>query len=317
MLTVSNYHYIREEFKTPYPSIFGVTPEAFKKQLVACKEIGQYIHPRDLLLNSADIISSKNNYLIITFDDGLREQFELAKPILDALEIPALFFVNSINFIDNEVSLVHKIHLLRSQIAPKELIESFTASNLQTTIQLSNEEKRKAIVHYNFDGVESAHLKYILNFKLTADQQSKVINSLFERYFDPNKVNRELYMDEKHLIVLADQEMLGSHAHSHFPLGLLHKESIRDELSTTKNYLERLSNKVIDFVSYPYGSPEACASPVQEIAESVGYKIGFTMERGINCGGEEDLLLKRFDCNDLPLGKNEKVFNNAYSFIYK
>lgn len=317
MLTVSNYHYIRKDFKTPYPSIFGVTPEAFENQLVACKKIGKYIHPKDLLLNSADIISSKNNYLIITFDDGLREQFEIAKPILDALEIPALFFINSINFLDKEVSLVHKIHLLRSKIASKELLTSFEASDLQTTIELTSEEKKKASVHYNFDDIEAAQLKYILNFKLTVAQQSKVINSLFANYFDPVAVNRELYMDEKQLMVLADQEMLGSHAHSHLPLGYLSSEMIRDELSVTKKYLEKLCHKDIDFISYPYGSPEACADPVPEIAKSLGYKLGFTMERGINCGGEEDLLLKRFDCNDLPLGKNEKVFNNAYSLIYK
>lgn len=317
MLTVSNYHYIRTDFKTPYPSIFGVTPEAFKNQLIACQEIGEYIHPKDFLLNSEAIISSKDNYVMITFDDGLREQFQLAKPILDALDIPALFFVNSINFLEKKVSLVHKIHLLRSKIASKELLTALEASHLQTTIVLTREEKKKAELHYNFDDSEAAQLKYILNFKLTVAQQSKVITNLFERYFDPVAVNKELYMDEKQLKILGAEEMLGSHAHSHLPLGYLSSEIINDELSKTKNYLEKLCNKEIDFISYPYGSLEACAKPVPEIAKSLGYKFGFTMERGINCGGEDELLLKRFDCNDLPLGKNEKVFNNANSLIYK
>ena len=48
MLTVSNYHYIRDDFTTPYPSIFGVTPSFFKSQLLAIKEIGTYITPQQL-----------------------------------------------------------------------------------------------------------------------------------------------------------------------------------------------------------------------------------------------------------------------------
>jgi peptidoglycan/xylan/chitin deacetylase (PgdA/CDA1 family) len=317
MLTVSNYHYIREDFKTPFPSIFGVTPEAFQKQLLACKEIGEFIHPRDLLQDSDDIINSNKNYILVTFDDGLREQFEIAKPILESLNIPALFFVNSINFIGKKVSLVHKIHLLRSQLAPAELMNSFSEINSETKTQLTIEEKKKAETHYNFDDTESAHLKFILNFKLSMADQSILIDGLFDRYFDAENVNRELYMTEAQLKTLADKEMLGSHAHSHLPLGYLEQNEIKTELEKPKQYLESLTTKKINFVSYPYGSPEACTHPVSGIAADLDYKLGFTMERGINTGGEDKLRLKRFDCNDLPLGKNEKAFRDAYSLIYK
>ena len=49
MLTVSNYHYIRDDFTAPYPSIFGVTPHFFRAQLVAIKKIGSFITPHELL----------------------------------------------------------------------------------------------------------------------------------------------------------------------------------------------------------------------------------------------------------------------------
>ena len=317
MLTVSNYHYIREDFTTPYPSIFGVTPLAFKDQLLACKEVGEFIHPNDLLQNLSEVLSSEKNYVLVTFDDGLQEQFSLAKPILDQLDIPAMFFVNSLNFIEQEVSLVHKIHLLRSQIAPVELMNSFSEIDKNVLAVLSSEEKEKARRHYNFDKSESANLKYLLNFKLSVEQQSKMINSLFAQHFNEVEVNSSLYMTESQLKQLASEGMLGSHAHSHLALGYLSNDLIEEELAIPKRFLETLTKSEISYLSYPYGSQQACAKPVPETAKKLGYKIGFTMERGINSSADNQLLLKRFDCNDLPMGKNEKVFKNAYSLIYE
>lgn len=317
MLTVSNYHYIRENFKTPYPSIFGLTPVAFEKQLLSLNRIGKFIHPNDLIINCDEILNSKQNFILVTFDDGLKEQFDLAKPVLDTLGIPAMFFVNSLNYIEREVTLAHKIHLLRSQISPSEFLKQLADIELQNSIYLTLSEKEKAIIHYNYDDTESAYLKYILNFKFSAMQQSTCIGGIFKQFFDEEKVVQMLYMTEQQLQLLANEGMLGSHTHSHKALGLLEPKVIYSELSTTKQFLEHLTEKIIACVSYPYGSKEASAKPVPETANELGYTIGFTMERGINIGKENPLLLKRFDCNDLPSGKNGKNFKNEYSFIYE
>ena len=315
MLTVSNYHYIREDFATPFPSIFGVTPVAFKSQLENLKTVGRFIAPKELLANTDDILNSKENYILVTFDDGLKEQFELAKPILDSLRIEALYFINSINFIEKEVSLVHKIHLLRSQIAPSDLMQSFTGLSSESSFELTSKEKIKAVEHYNFDDIQSAYLKYFLNFKLSTEQLALVINSLFSHFFDRNQIVEKLYMNEEQLKILANENQLGSHTHSHLALGLLTDEKIKSELEITKNYLEDVTKTKISFVSYPFGSPESYQEPVPLLAKKIGYEIGFTMERGINVGSEDKLLLKRFDCNDMPSGKNEKVFRDEYSVI--
>jgi peptidoglycan/xylan/chitin deacetylase (PgdA/CDA1 family) len=317
MLTISNYHYIRNNFLASFPSIFGLTPELFENQLLLIKEIGTFIHPNDLIIHPDEILKSAQNYILVTFDDGLKEQFVLAKPILDRLNIPALFLVNSINFIEKKVSLVHKIHLLRSQIAPSKLLSIFEEVDLKFKITLTPLEQKKAINHYNYDNIESAHLKYILNFKLLEREQSELINGIFKLFFDENEVVERLYMNESELISLANYGMLGSHSHSHLALGILDVDTIREELYKTKKYLEQLTQNEIKFVSYPFGNEEACAKPVSDLALAVGYSIGFTMERGINTDKENKLLLKRFDCNDLPGGKNEIYFKNEYSIIYK
>ncbi len=317
MLTVSNYHYIRDDFTTPYPSIFGVTPTFFKEQLLAIKEIGTYITPQELHANYEAIIKSSTNYVLITFDDGLKEQYLKAKPILDELDIKALFFINSINFIEKEVTLVHKIHLLRSQIATPAFFDILKEFDTEGKTILSDKEKSQAILHYNYDDEETALLKFTLNFKLSLQEQHSLIQAIFDTHFDSNQVVSDLYMSEAQLKQLAREGMLGNHTHSHVPLGYLKHKEIETEFITSKNYLEQLTNQEIPYVSYPYGSQEACESPVETIAKSTGHELGFTMERSINTGDEHPLLLKRFDCNDLPLGKNQKAFEHAYRLIHK
>lgn len=300
MLTVSNYHYIRSDFKAKYPSIFGLTPDEFRTQLELLKNGGDFVNPADLISSTSEILKSKENKILITFDDGLKEQFDFALPILDELNVPAIFFVNSRNFEEKKVSTVHKIHLLRSVISSSEFLKKLSK------VPFSDLEKINARNIYKYDDEESAVLKYILNFKLDFNEQEKIINSFFDNHCDEKIVLDSLYMSEQNLKDLAQKGFLGSHSHSHYPLGLLETNVIKFELENSKKYLERLTGCNIDMISYPYGTPETATIEVVELAKKVGYKLGFTTKRGINTLSDNNLLLKRFDCNDLIGGKNYK-----------
>lgn len=304
MLNVCNYHYIRENFESKFPSIFGVTPLFFEKQLKAIRNIGDFITPAQLVDDGESILNSNDTFYLVSFDDGLKEQIEIALPILEDLNLQAIFFANSINRNELKVSTVHKIHLLRSIISSNEV---FKKMDLSTKIALSESDKKQAIITYRFDDKESAILKYVLNFKLNFKDQELLIGSLFKEYFDENEVLEDLYMTKKDLEFLAQKGCLGSHTHSHYPIGLLSNENINFELQYSKKYLEELSSTNINLVSYPYGTPETATETVAEIAGEVGFKFGFTTTKGTNSNKSNRLLLSRFDCNDLIGGKNCKV----------
>lgn len=317
MLTVANFHYIREDFSAPFQSIFGLTPNAFEHQLNQLSQIGTFVSQGELLQDADTILESDKNFVLITFDDGLQEQYLWAKPILDRLGIAAVYFINSINYIEKEVSLVHKIHLLRSQISSADLLEIIADSGINSNLTLTDDEKNKAQIHYNYDDQQSAFLKYLLNFKLTSDQTAQMVNSLFSTHFDQAKIVSDLYLTDDQLRELSSLNMLGNHTHSHYALGLLSAQNIVAEITKTKEIIDNFGHPNPHMISYPYGSREACQEPVSDIAAQLGYTLGFTMERGINIDSTNKLLLKRFDCNDVPGGKNETFFKNEYSFIYK
>lgn len=301
MLTVANYHYIREDFSAPYPSIFGVTPKAFESQLKKLRNTGDFIHPNNLLADIDMCLSTKENHYLVTFDDGLREQYDLALPILDSVGIPAVFFANSINRELGKVSTVHKIHLLRANLEPAKLGAQLKAFN---TPELSAADSQRASEIYRYDEPSSAAVKYLLSFKMDFAAQERVIKSIFETHFSESEMLDELYMTTAQHRELARMGFLGSHTHSHYPLGLLDADAMVFELAHSKAYFEQVTGTEIAMVSYPYGTDEACTHEVACAAGASGYRLGFTTKRGSNGRGANRLLLDRFDCNDLPGGKN-------------
>jgi peptidoglycan/xylan/chitin deacetylase (PgdA/CDA1 family) len=304
MLITSNYHYIKTSFEAKYPSIFGLTPDLFKHQLNQLTKIGTFVNQKQLLENREHIMRSDEKFLLVTFDDGFKEQFEIAKPILDDLKIPAIYFINSINHLEKKVSMVHKIQLLRSVASPEEITKEIENYD----IRLNAQEYKKAITHYSYDTNQAAAIKYLLNFKLKITVRDKIITRLFDAYFNELEVVEGLYMTKKQLNILGAESSLGNHTHSHLGLGLYDAKTIYNEIKLTKKFLEDTSVQEIKTISYPYGSPEACMSPVADFAKKLNHEIGFTMNRGISQKEPSFLMLNRFSCSDLPGGKNEKLF---------
>lgn len=303
MLQVVNYHYIRNNFDAKYPSIFGVTPLQFKKQLKLLLNQGDIISPSDFSIHFKEMITSKGNYYLLTFDDGLKEQFDLAFTILRDEDLKAIFFLNSINFEEKKVSTVHKIHLLRSILSPNQFLNFL--DEMQAG-KLLAEEIEKAHKNYRFDDASSAELKYLLNFKIPLDKQELLLNAIFKQFFNENEIVEKLYMTESQIQTLSDLNCLGSHSHSHFPLGRLSEDTIKFELEHSKKYFEKITNNPISMIAYPYGTDESCSDLVAELAKKAKYSFGFTTKKGTITMSQNQLLLNRFDCNDVIGGKNFK-----------
>ena len=311
MLLVSNYHYIRNSFNLKYPSIFGLKPSEFENQLIELSKHGEFISQNDLL-DFKDKPFDKN-YILITFDDGLAGQYEYAKPILDKLGIPFISFVNPENFFEKKVSLVHKVHLIRSSISTDEIIKLL---NDKYIFSLTKEQKNKAKNNYPYDDIDNAYLKYFLNFMISIKEQDALMSSIFKEYFDEKSINESLYLSENQLKDLFESDSIGSHSYKHIPLGLYKKKHIYEDLKKSQDFFYHKFGKTCQSVSYPYGSIEACKD-VDIEALKADFKLGFTMVRKINTNinSKNSLRLGRYDCNDLPQGKNNLfksgiVFNN-------
>lgn len=102
------------------------------------------------------------------------------------------------------------------------------------------------------------------------------------------------YLTEQELRELASLKgvTIGAHGATHMRLTNLDACSLREELVTSKNYLEQITGRPISSLSYPHG---AVNRRVRDAAEDAGYTLGACSRFDINSPTRDRLVLCRTD----------------------
>ena len=134
MLIAVNFHYVRPRFDYPYEGIHGVTIDQFRRQLALLAEKAPFVSAADVRAAVRGERLLPQQCWLVTLDDGLKEQYEYAWPVLRSLGIPAIFYVTTDSIQNRRLAAVHKIHLLRATVAPETLAWAMDRHALQLGI---------------------------------------------------------------------------------------------------------------------------------------------------------------------------------------
>lgn len=306
MLIAANYHYVRPRYDAPHPGIMGVTVEQFESQLRLLGQLGRFVGAREILQALDGDRPLPQKAIVVTFDDGLREQYVHGWAVLRRMGIPAIFFTNTRPVAEGTVSSVHKVHLLRSRTDP----DRFEQMVRQTAAELGclpddAEVRDQAIAHYIYDTPEIAQVKYLLNFALSLEQKEALVGALFDQEFSGQEqtISRELYMGLEQLRELDAADALGSHGHEHLPLDRIPPQEVAGQVARAAELLQAWTGRVPTAMSYAHGGRTAGIRLAGQAAARSGFRFAFTMERAGNRDLEQPLFLGRFDHVDLPGGK--------------
>ncbi len=296
-----NFHYVGMP-KFSHGGIRGLSTEEFENSLSELSKSFEFISLAQLLEAVKKEEKFSNDICLISFDDGLRCQYEQALPILEKLQIPAAFFVLGCPYLDQKAATVHKLHWLRAHISDEKIyieIEKYVESfkNVPSLNEVDDNLSRSS---YRYDTQQTAKLKYYLNYCLPTELFTKLVDFLFKKNgFEEGDFIKNFYMNREMLKDLADREFIGSHTLHHVPLSKLkHKDLVR-ELEESKKFLDSLGSISVQVVSYPLGNSEAVSREVAVAAHKAGYQVGYTMERAVNKSLEDSLLLSRIDALDI------------------
>ena len=116
--------------------------------------------------------------------------------------------------------------------------------------------------------------------------------------------NKEEYLNRKELYELSQlpNVTIGSHGASHTPLNQLNDNQLKEELSSSKKYIEDVTGELINAISFPHG---AIDSRIKDYAINAGYSIGGTSRFNINKNHQDPIFLAR---NVILSYDNEKIF---------
>jgi peptidoglycan/xylan/chitin deacetylase (PgdA/CDA1 family) len=302
-LLIVNFHYYgNQQYKS---GIYPVTPSFFENQLKVISKEYQFISQTNLVKYIQEQEFPVGKYCLITFDDGLKQQMS-AFNWLTENNIPAIFYVPTMPIMEGKVLDVHKLHFIRANIEDNELINLLKK---EPSYEYNLIDKEIATNQYKYDNELAREIKHQLNFKWPSEAKDLFINNTFNKLF-PNEslFSEELYMSESDIQLLANTNMLGSHGHSHIPLA--QSNNAKNDILTSINFLEQLTQKPILSFSYPYGSKAAVNKSTTDFFIDTNIVFALTMWRGINENGDlrqQPFLLKRIDTNDAPAGKNNSL----------
>lgn len=312
-LLIVNFHYIRDA--PPERGTHHTTPLEFAKQLDAIHEDGFRFISLDALQNAIrdqDPDALGRRACLITFDDGLRESYEVGLPILDHKGIPGAMYVCSSTLSGDTVLDVHKFHHVQNHLTNADILQSLPGHVLAKLDAVPEDIIRS---QYIWDDAETSRLKYLVNFLLTSGERVDVVQRLFALCTaSERELAEELYMTPAQVRDLAARHALGCHGKTHRPLASLSDADLHVELMDARTALMTLTGATIDSISYPYGGASATSDAVIEAAAEHRFTSGLTMARGINSDADiltTPLRLKRFDTNDVYGGKSAAAYRRG------
>jgi peptidoglycan/xylan/chitin deacetylase (PgdA/CDA1 family) len=200
--------------------------------------------------------------IVLTFDDGYRNNFELVVPLLEKHQVPATFFITSIQASGHNI--LWSDHL--------DLGFGYTQSNIKIN---GREFQKKKDGFYEFSSglsLKNACRQEGFHFK---EEMMRMVSEEFK-----SNPKLDIYwqlMDDKQISSLKNSQWVsvGSHGHFHNNLGLLAIEDAETELLSSKNYLDNLLEKEVKFLAFPDGSYN---KETLDVAQKVGYNYQFAIE---------------------------------------
>lgn len=256
------YHRVAASDDHPWIERGGVpatSPHAFQQQLRLLKRIGCRFFTFKQLV-AGQFPASDQPGVVVTFDDGFADNFQVARQMLDSAGIPAVFFVASGIVAASECNWDHQICWYLSQSAARE-----TATKL--------------VAHIVGSAFGSRGVAWAWRHLLTPVQVHYVLESLRQQFGAiPKPAFRNLYCnwDDLRTAVTAGHE-IGSHTVNHPMRHTLTLSECEAELVGSKQCLERHLRCPVTSLSFPFNSYLFSDA---EVCQQYGYTAVATVEPG-------------------------------------
>ena len=264
------YHRVLPDpFSFPYhiqPGMY-VTPDTLKKHVTFLKQNFEVVFLEDLV-KDAQKGKSLGRRCAITFDDGWRDNFDYAYPILEEHGIPATIFLAT-GFLSNDEVFwpeklcyyLEKFNFATSDDAP------FVFSGFIEDVAKGSELRHHLFYERAISLLKSYSCKDIAD--IISYFEFKLGKCMFER-----QVVNQAEVQRMHSSGLV---RFGAHTHNHVLLNHLDHGSVIEEVLTSRCKIEEIINAPVVTFSYPNGNYNP---DVKEILAQNGFIAAVTTTRG-------------------------------------
>lgn len=272
------YHAVSPEAGLPHLSTYRYkTPEQFELDLIYLKERFRIASYEEILRAAREGKSFKEPTAFVSFDDGLRECWDHAAPLLRKHGIPCMFFVNNAFVGNQKLFYRHKAALLIHRIdRAQEQINLGPAASLIGRAVRTPLELRGWLYDAQFDAEPAI------------DELCRVYGIDWARYL----AERKPYLSWEQIRDLRAQGFtIGAHTFDHRRLGLLSREEARSEIvRSCQDVAERLGLEQVPF-AFPFSGQGVDRGMLRELVRE-GSPVELIFE-ATGLGRESDGIVNR------------------------
>jgi peptidoglycan/xylan/chitin deacetylase (PgdA/CDA1 family) len=285
-LSILYYHHVFAENEPYHPD--DTNAQDFEQQISFLQK-----HFNILALEEAINLREKNQLppkaLVITFDDGYKDNYTNALPILEKLHCPATFFIATKG--------VEKGYLWNDEIE-----QAIKQTNCE---KISNKITGSALSIKSPTEKIAAFHTIVNMLKFESNKQRTIKISALLEELQINTFTSTM-MTTKQLSDLHSRGFsLGAHTHSHTILTTETDETVQQELITNKNILEAITKQPINFLAYPNGlEGRDFNDPHCNIVEKLGFTAAFSTNDGGSISHDSLYKIPRF----MPYRKQLPLF---------
>jgi peptidoglycan/xylan/chitin deacetylase (PgdA/CDA1 family) len=274
-LLVLCYHAVipGDEKARMYQYTNTVSVAEFDRQLNMIQRYYQVITPEDLIFHITGKKELPQRAALITFDDGYRNNYLYAVPVLKKYELSAIFFIPT-GFVGNEKILwPQKIELIAKDWSDDffPLPGSLQSVKLPESIggrQAISEHIVQKCKQISYEDLEA----YLLEISVNFDKQSREVNPDIYDFMNWDEVRKLKLMGFS----------IGSHSVNHPILSRVNREQLRREIRVSKTKIEKELGSECILIAYPNGRSSDLTKETFREAKKAGYKIGFTISERFN-----------------------------------
>jgi peptidoglycan/xylan/chitin deacetylase (PgdA/CDA1 family) len=199
--------------------------------------------------------------VVLTFDDGYRDNATIALPILEKHHAPFTLFVPTASLDRTLYSwwlALRTLFLDRDAVDIEAMGQRFSCADLDAKLE---------------------------GFRLTRDwvhqdlrRSSLLAPTFLAAGISLPALNDRFFLDEGELKDLARHPLatIGAHTSSHLPLATLDAALARREMAENRIYLEGLIEHPVSHIAYPYGNDQACGIREARLAADLGFASAVT-----------------------------------------
>ena len=267
-LMVLNYHRVGDPTNSLFDrNLWSATPEGFDDQVRYLSRHFDVISPLDL----PDVLKSRSGqHVLITFDDGYRDNFEYAYPILKSYGVSGTFFLAT-GFLDQpKVPWWDEIAWMIRNSSKKSIdLGHWQAGSLEF-----DEPDREQVIYRLLKIYKS----------LPGERSNEYLEFLAEKSGTgrcPKKLVEDLWMTWDMVREMSREGMhFGGHTVSHPVLSTLDENRQKEEICQSGIRINEELGYFPKVFSYPVGGKMAFTEITEKLVKEAGYQYAFSYYGG-------------------------------------